>query len=174
MSFSNDLIHLFTAAVALAAALALISVWAPRKLWVRLSAVVIAGLFMPAAYASLGELLSRPKPVSLEWARSTVPQATVIGANLREGEAIYLWLQVAGVDEPRSYVMPWNRKLAQQLYEARQKAAKQGMAVVVRRPFEASLDESEPKFYAQPQERPPLKPSPAQAPVLYPHPRTDS
>ena len=57
----------FIVFVAIAAVLANLSVWAPRKTWVRCAAVALVTLFIPAAYASLADLLSRPKPVSIEW-----------------------------------------------------------------------------------------------------------
>lgn len=170
----DSILYLYAIVVVLAASLAIITVWAPRKLWVRVTAVVFAGLLMPTAYASLNELLSRPKPMSLEWARKSVPEATVVGSRVREGEAIYLWLQIAGLDEPRAYMLPWSKNLAKQLHKAQREAGKRGGAVGMRMPFEATLDQSEQRFYARPQARPPLKPRPSQAPLQYQHPRGSS
>lgn len=168
----NEILYLFAAVVALACTLATITVWAPRKLWIRVVAVVFAGLLIPTAYASLNELLSRPKPVSIEWARAATEEATVIGSSIREGEAIYLWLQIEDIAEPRAYVLPWSKQLAKQLHEAQKEVGKKGGTVGMRQPFEASVDENTTRtFYARPQPRPAFKTVPAQAPQQYQHPR---
>ena len=39
---------------------------------------------------------------------------TILGASPREGEAIFAWLQVAGVTKPRACRLPWSRDLTQQ------------------------------------------------------------
>ena len=64
----TDLFVLAGAAGLLAAVLANIGFWAPRKLWIKLSALLTVAFFLPTAYAALTELLGRPKPVDLEWA----------------------------------------------------------------------------------------------------------
>ena len=46
----------------------------------------------------------------------------------------YLWLRIAGAEEPRSYVLPWNQKLAEQLYGAQREAESRGTKVHVKRP----------------------------------------
>lgn len=171
----DQILGLFAIVVLLACALATIAVWAPRKLWIRVVAVVVAGFMLPAAYLSLNELLSRPKPVSIEWARTATQEATVVGSSIREGVAIYLWLQIGEeIAEPRAYVLPWNKSLAKQLHEAQREVGKKGGSVAMRQPFETTLDEDDRKFYARPQSRPPLKPVPAQGPRRYAHPKMGS
>ncbi len=171
----DHVLVLFVIVVCLACALATIAVWAPRKLWIRAVAVVVAGFMLPVAYLSLNELMSRPKPVSIEWARAATQEATVIASSVREGEAIYLWLLIGEeITEPRAYVLPWNKSLAKQLHEAQREVGKKGGSVAMRQPFEATLDESHRKFYARPQARRPLKPAPAQSPRRYAHPRMGS
>lgn len=160
----GDLLYLFGAAVLVASVLSSISIWAPRRVMVRASAFGLAMLFVPLCYASLASLLSKPKPVSLEWIRSNTAEAAVLGSTLREGEAIYIWLQVPGVDEPRAYTLPWNREVAQQLQEARRKAEQQGTGLGMRLPFEHSWDKQEPKFYPLPQPALPPKDLPDDAP----------
>ena len=78
----------FVVFIAIAAILANIGVWAPRKTWVRIGAVATAALFIPAAYASVSDLLSRPKPVSLEWVHRNAKEATVLGSRITNGKAI--------------------------------------------------------------------------------------
>ena len=170
----DAVLYLYAIVIVLTATLATITVWAPRKLWIRVTAVICAGLLMPTAYASLNELLSRPKPMSLEWARKAVDDATVVSSKIEEGEAIYLWLQIADMDEPRAYVLPWNKNVAKQLHQAEREVGRRGGNVGMRQPFESTLDESQPKFYARPQARAPMKPPPGDAPVQYQHPRQGS
>lgn len=169
----EHLIYFFGLTVLLACLLATISIWAPRKLWLKVSAVFTTALLCAVAYASLADLLSKPKPVDLEWAQRNVPEATVLSASIEEGEGIYLWLQIAGVVEPRSYVMPWNQELAEQLQAAMEDAKTNGNGVRMVAPFEPSLDMREPKFYALPQPAPPPKDYDRRGPMVYEHPGTE-
>jgi hypothetical protein len=80
----------------------------------------------------------------------------VLGSTFRENEAIYVWLQLEHVAEPRAYALPWSRDLAEQLQTAQREADESQSEVRMRLPFEPTLDDREPKFYALPQ--PPLPP----------------
>lgn len=138
--------------------LAAISIWSPRPLWLKVGALTIAALLLPAAYVSLVELLSRPKPVSLEWSHDSLSKAVVLQADWREGESIYLWLRIPGIDDPRAYVLPWSREQAEQLFAAQREAESRGTEVHVERPFGRGEHESQqPVFYAVPQRPPPPK-----------------
>ena len=171
----GDLLYLFGGAVLVASVLTSISIWAPRRVIVRFAAFGLAVLFVPLSYASFAALLSKPKPVSLEWMRGNTKEANVLGATMREGEAFYIWLQVPGIDEPRAYTLPWSRDLEQQLQEARRKAEEQGTGLGMRLPFEHSWDKQEPKFYPLPQPAMPPKDLPDQAPPLQlEHPSTQT
>jgi methionine-rich copper-binding protein CopC len=150
----TELFHLFAASAALAASLAAISVWSHRKLWAKLAAVLATALFIPTIYLSYSDLLSRPKPASLEWWNRDASEATVVSAKLREGEAIYLWIEMADADEPRAYKLPWHQELAKQLYGAQREAEAMGTKVRMRSPFKDQTEEQEAVFYALPQ--PPL------------------
>lgn len=163
----NQAFYLFAASAGLVASLAAITIWSPRALWIKVSALVIAALLLPTSYISLVELLSRPKPIALEWTRSDLSEAVVLGANLREGESIYLWLRVDGVEEPRSYVLPWDQKLAKQLHGAQREADAKRTAVHVRHPFENRQGDRRPVFYAVPQPPRPPKTNPADNPLIY-------
>jgi len=147
----TELFHLFAASAALATALAAISIWSHRKLWPKISAVLATALFIPTIYLSYADLLSRPKPASLEWWNSSVSEATVVGSRLREGDAIYVWIEMADIDEPRAYKLPWQQEMAKQLYGAQREAEANGTKVQMRLPFADRVEDQEPMFYALPQ-----------------------
>jgi hypothetical protein len=151
----------------LAALLANIGIWSPRKVWVKVAAIVAAAAFLPVAYAGLAELLGRPKPMSLEWAGGDLNDATVLDVQMRDGEAIYLWLGFEGVVEPRSYVLPWDDKMARELHEAARAAEENGTDVRMQLQFEFSLDQQQLRFYASPQARRPPKATPPDNPVWF-------
>lgn len=154
----DALIPLFAVAVVLAVALAGIAIWAPRALGLKLTALGTMVLLVPVAYLSLTELLGRPKPVGLEWSRTVFVEANVLGTDLREGEAIYLWLQADGTSAPRAYVLPWDLNVARQLHAAQQSAQSQGTPLRMRRKDPSQSDDDvEPMFYAAPQPRQPSK-----------------
>lgn len=170
----RDLPEFFAVAAILATALCILSIWSPRRLPVKLSALVTSCLFLPVAYAALSDLLSKPKPVGLEWWNAKAEEATVLGSTMREGEGIYLWLQMANISEPRSYVMPWDREMAQQLQDAMDQAQEQESGVRMRLPFEPSLDNEDPKFYALPQPSMPDKDEVLQSPEMFNGPAHDA
>lgn len=147
----SNLPYLFALAVLLAAGLASIAIWSPRSLGPKAGALACAGLLMPVGYAGLSDLLSRPKPVSLEWWLDRAEEATVLGSQMQEGKGLYLWLQVVGEPEPRAYRLPWDQRTAQQLQTALDEAQRNGTQARMRSPFEPTLDTREPKFYAPPQ-----------------------
>jgi hypothetical protein len=146
-----QLTQLFILATLLAGMLALISIWSPRRLPVKLGALSTALLLIPVTYAAFASLLSRPKPVDLEWGLAAAEEATVLGSRAEEDQGIYLWLQLPESEEPRAYVIPWDRDTAEQLQEAQREAEQNQSGVKMRMPFERSLDDREPKFYAMPQ-----------------------
>jgi len=159
--------YLFAVSLGLATALAAICIWSPRALWIKVGALSIAVLFLPVTYVSVVDLLSRPKPIALEWQRGDLAEARVIGADLREGESIYLWLRTPGVEEPRSYILPWDQKLAEQLHGAQREANATGTAVHARGLFAAGQDRQQPMFYALPQPARPPKEAPAHNPFVF-------
>ena len=152
----TELFNLFAASAALAVVLAAISIWSHRKLWTKVSAVLATALFIPTIYLSYADLLSRPKPASLEWWHRSASEATVVGSKLREGEAIYVWIEMADSDEPRAYRLPWQQEMAKQLFGAQREAEANGTKVQMRLPFADRTEDQEPLFYALPQ--PPLPP----------------
>lgn len=162
-------LYFFIPLAVVAAILCNIGVWAPRKMWLKVAGLAAAALFMPLTYGALTDLLSRPKPVSLEWAHRNVTEASLIGSTLQEGKAIYLWIKMPEADEPRSYQLPWSREMAQQLQEAKREARKNRNGVQVRMPFDESQDRRDKMFYAAPQQALPPKPAPqSDNPVFVP------
>ena len=137
----------------------------------RLRRGLVSGLFaliLGAVFFGYSDMLGRPKSTRLEVLRSSTQDAQVLGSFMKEGQGIYLWLQLPGVSEPRYYKMPWNERVAKALQEAVQKNAEQhGGGVAMGAPFgnfENGLDHEEPKFYPLPQEKLPDKPG-EQAPT---------
>jgi hypothetical protein len=163
----SHILYPYTVAALMVAALAAISIWSNHRLLLKFSAILIVALILPAAYLTILDLLSRPKPVSLEWSSRDLSEATVVGAHLKEGDRIFLWLRVEGLDEPRYYVMPWDEEVAKQLYGAQQEADAEGTEVRMNRPFARRNLETEMKFYALPQRAAPPKQGPSNSPYYY-------
>jgi hypothetical protein len=169
-----QLTQIFVTATLLAGMLALISIWSRRRLLVKLGALGTALLLIPVTYAAFATLLSRPKPVDLEWGFATAAEATVLGSRAAEEQGIYLWLQLPESQEPRAYVMPWDRKTAEQLQQALREAEQNQSGVKMRLPFEPGLDDREPKFYAMPQPAMPPKDLTDPPPQYYQAPGSDA
>ena len=165
----RDLVPLFASLALLAAVLAHIAIWSPRRIWIKIGALVTTAAFMPVAYASLSAMLSRPKPIEMEWSRHQLADAAVLGARLEEGKAIYIWLAIDDVDEPRAYVLPWDKDLAKQLHGAQRTAQQNGTEVRMRLPFENSFDQRDQQFYAAPVSTPDEKAEEPQNPLQYQH-----
>lgn len=163
----SHILYPFAVAALMLAALAAISIWSNHRLLLKSSAILIVALILPAAYLTILDLLSRPKPVSLEWASRDLSEATVIGAHLKEGDRIFLWLRVEGVDEPRYYALPWDEQIAKQLYGAQREADAKGTELRVNRPFAHKKLDSEMMFYAAPQPAAPPKQGPPNNPYFY-------
>lgn len=163
----HELIVIFGILGSLAATLVSIALWAPRRLWIKLGALGVTAVFLPAGYLGLSEMLSRPKPVSLELARKELAEATVLGAHLEEDTAIHLWLGLPGIAEPRAYSLPWDQQLARQLRGAERESEQTGAKVQMRKPFESSLDERQQRFYAAPPPPPPEKQHTAENPLEF-------
>ncbi len=155
----DSLIYLFAAVVLIVSVLASVAIRASRSMWVKVAALSLTAALLPISYASLVDLLGRPKPVTLEWAAARVSEATVIGASWQEEEAIYLWLRFDGSLEPRAYVLPWSRTRAQQLQGALRQATAGGSSVRMRGLSASSRDSNESVFYTEPQPALPPKTS---------------
>ena len=137
--------------------------------WMRAVVLAVVGIGITAlVYGGVLEMMSRPKTVRLEW--RNLAEATVLAASMREGEAIYVWLEIEGTNEPRAYALPWDMQAAQELQQAMSDAESNGTGVKVSQPFEPTLDTGEPKFYAMPQPALPPKPAAAEGPLVFQQP----
>jgi hypothetical protein len=163
----GELLMLFAVLGSLAGILATVALWAPRRMWVKLGALGVTAVFLPAGYFGLSEMLSRPKPVGLELTRLNLAEATVLGSRLDEDKAIYLWLGIPGVEEPRAYTLPWDQQLARQLQGAKRESEDTGVPVQMRKPFENSMDQREKVFYTAPPPPPPEKAPPDENPLNF-------
>jgi len=170
----EQIIPYFAILGVLAAILANIALWSPRGLHIKLAALAVTAVFLPAGYYGLTEMLSRPKPVDFEWAQRSVPEATVLASHIVEGKAIYLWLGIPDIPAPRAYVLPWSEQAARQLYAAGRMAEQEGTRVQMRQPFENSLDQRAQVFYAPPQPPAPTKEVPQENPLLFQQSETPS
>ncbi len=126
---------LFVVTLLSLAGLASIAIWSPRAAWIRITAVALAIGAMGLAYTSLTSLLAKPKPRQLIWFERNVEQAEILGASFSEGRAIYLWLRLEGMIEPRYYMLPWNKQTAEDLEDELEAAAKKGHRLKVVKPF---------------------------------------
>lgn len=168
---NHDLLTiLYLGTIIVALTLVFISVWSPRRVWVKSAAFFVACAFIPLGFTSMSELLSRPKPVSLEWWQGSADEATILSSRIVEGTGIFLWLQLPDIEDPRSYQIPWDQDLAVQLQKAMEKAEENQTEARIRTPFEPSLDLDKPKFYARPQPKLPEKGGQDEGPMNYDHP----
>ena len=153
--------YYFTAFVLLSCALAMIAVWARRRLWVRAGALVMVAAFLSLEYMALVDLLSRPKPVAMESRSLDATEATVIAASMDEGNAIYLWLRFEETRQPRYYALPWAYESAVELQKAIKEANITGAEVQMILDFESSLEKrATPRFFTTPPVELPMKPMP--------------
>ena len=141
----------------LAGTLALFAILAPRSWSFKSAALVCTALFLPLAYLVTNDLLSRPKQIQVVYAKEQLQDAVVTASVLRENEAIFLWLQVPGIAEPRSYQLPWDEQMAIELHEAEREAEEEGTEVQMQLPAEDSLRTDEPAFQATSHVPPPPK-----------------
>jgi hypothetical protein len=151
--------------VVLAMGLAGLAGWSRRRLAPRVYAVSLFAALMVVGFGSLADLLGRPKPAQFDWFRDAGEELQVLGSDIRENEAIYLWVRQTPTDPPRAYALPWNMEVAKQLFGAQNEAQESGRGVRMRGRMnpEAADDENEPVFYPDPQEALPPKQAPGLA-----------
>ncbi len=112
------------------------------------------------SYVSLLEILSRPKPKSLEILNKYVEEVTLLHVSWVEGEAIHILIRLDGVKEPRLYSFPWDPIQAQEFDEALEKGRENNEEVRISNPFFVSnLEERKTLIYSSP-----AKPLPAKKP----------
>ncbi len=169
----NPTLLWFGIAALVIGALASIAIWSPRDRRLKLAALGCATLMLPISYVSLNDLLGRPKNIDLETAGEFAEQARVVSSVIEENVAIYLWVKLDGIEDPRSYQLPWDKQLAIDLFKAQQQAEANGTKVKMRKPTEESQDDQAPVFYAAAQPAPPPKQAPDENPILFQASRPD-
>lgn len=169
----NPILLWFATAVVVIGALASIAIWSPRERKIKLAALTCATLLLPISYFSLDDLLGRPKAINLDTAAKFATEANVLSSVVEEDVAIYLWLKLANVAEPRSFELPWSKQLAIELHKAQQQAEAEGSKVKMRKTSKESLDDQQPVFYASAQPAPPPKQLPDEQPMLFQASRPD-
>jgi hypothetical protein len=154
------LFMIFVALLGVTSLLATIAIWSQRRAAIRTLAVVLTALYIPVGYLSITELLSQPKPMQHEWFKRHVDEATLLGVSVREDHAIYLWLRLDDSLEPRYYVLPWQRQLAERLQNLIDEAIREGASVTIKNPFSRKsfddLGDMNVRIIRPP--RPPMKP----------------
>lgn len=150
-------LHWYIVTGLLAGILALFAILAPRARTLKYSALVCTSLFLPLSYFVINDLLSRPKPLRIVVAKDYLNNSIVTASLMRENEAIYLWLQMPGVQEPRAFQLPWNEKMAIELHEAEREAEVEGTEVQMQLPPGDATDSEEPVFQATSHVAPPPK-----------------
>ena len=132
--------------------------------------VAVSGFFsllLAVLFFGYSDMLGRPKSTRIEVLRTAEKEAKVLGSYALDGRAIYLWLQLQGVDEPRYYVLPWDEAAAGQLQKAiEENTRNHGGGVVMQLPFERSWEKRDPVFHAAPQPKLPDKGG-APPPAIY-------
>ena len=157
MQSTDPLTWVFVVVVALVAALAWIAARGAGSVAVRCGAVGLAAVVMLSSYAGFAELMSLPKPASLEWVKGDADSARVVASHLQENEAIYLWLVFDGDTQPRAYRLPWSMEMAKQLREAQREAGRRQSDVRMKRPFGSKREAQESVFHVPPRTAPPPK-----------------
>ena len=157
----TNLPYLFTGFVGIGAALAILTVWSRRGLWIRAGAVGLLLALVSLQYLAMVDLLSRPKPVGIEHFPDEGTEAIVLAATVDEGKAIYVWLRLPELREPRYYSLPWRLEDAKALNRAIRNAGRHGSRIIMRLPFDELVEESSPqRFYDVPRKGLPTKPAP--------------
>jgi len=116
--------------------------------WVRAGLVTSFLVFLPIAYMTTVDLLSRPRPVELmlEKLRPNPEKAQVLSMFIVEKKYIMLLLMWDGLDYPRYFRWDWNQKMAEQLVAAKNGAkgenGKEGQIEMIY-PFDPSLERRE-------------------------------
>jgi len=112
-----------------------LSIWSRKKVKYKVLSIIIGVFTYFISYATLLEILSRPKPKNLELLNKYANELTLLHVNWVEGEAIYLLVQLDNLIEPRLYKFPWNAAQAQEYDEMLEKGRENGEEVKIANPF---------------------------------------
>ena len=120
---------------ALAVTLISITIWARRPFRWRLTGFFIGAILISILFASILELLSRPKPAHLELFHKDVPEVVLLHASWEEDVALYILVEIPGVEEPRLYTLPWSREEAEKFEQAMEEGEEKNEEVRIGNPF---------------------------------------
>ena len=138
-----------------------ISIWSRKKIKYKILSILLGTFAYFISYATLLEILSRPKPKNLELLNKYANELTLLHVNWVEGEAIYLLVQLDDIIEPRLYEFPWNAAQAQEYDEMLEKGRENGEEVKIANPFyPTNAEERKTLIYTAPAKPLPPKEAP--------------
>ena len=138
-----------------------ISIWSRKKVKYKILSILLGIFAYFISYATLIEILSRPKPKNLELLNKYANELTLLHVNWVEGEAIYLLVQLDDIIEPRLYEFPWNAAQAQEYDEMLEKGRENGEEVKIANPFyPTNAEERKTLIYTAPAKPLPPKEAP--------------
>jgi hypothetical protein len=127
--------------------------WWHKPTWISVAGFVPLIVFI---FLTGGEIVGTPKPLVFEWRATEGDEVEIIAFRLREGVAIYLWVEGIG-NAPRAYTLPWNDDNARSLHEATREANRMGRTVIGNLWRHNSLEERDQLFYPAPIQPPQIK-----------------
>ena len=131
-----DILNIFyIVLLALAVLLISITIWSRRPFRWRISGFFIGATLISLLFISILELLSRPKPAHLELFYKDIPEVVLLHASWEEEVALYILVEIPGVEEPRLYILPWSREDAEQFEQAMQEGEDNNEEVRIGNPF---------------------------------------
>lgn len=151
------------------------------KFWVRVLCFSIFLLLVPTSFFAYLSLLSNPKPANFEFFERN-DKVLLLSAHWKEEVAIWLWVLLPDTDKPRYYVIPWDKKIAEELQKYLEKAKNNGdsnngveIENLFRNPLNNSPESNSIELHPAPQPKMPEKHNPKNNPPVrtYNHPNRD-
>lgn len=112
----------FVVCFLLVALIAWVAVVSAGRTWRKAAAVLALLALIPAGYLATTELLGRPKPASIAVLEAFMEYRKVIAYDVHEGEAIFLWFDMGGGEEPRVFAFPYDKRTVSELQDAAERA----------------------------------------------------
>ena len=154
----NILNAIYIVLTLLATILISITIWSRRPYRWRISGFIIGAGLIALLYGSILELLSRPKPAHMELFYKNIPEVILLHASWVEEKAIYILVEIPGVEEPRLYILPWSREEAEKFEQAIEEGEEKDEKVRIGNPFfNADEEDRERLIYTTPAKPLPTK-----------------
>lgn len=103
------------------------------RLWVRVAGVAVFLIALPIGWWMLDGALSKPKPIEITFIESIKNKDVYVLKVLSiKDEGIYLWVLPKGERVPKSYVLPWDKKMAERMRRQMQSAKRNKTAVIMK------------------------------------------